>query len=211
MSSLTFLFVAKPSDSRTVLKLSVKWRRIGIVPALPAASISYCMAPLPGAVWQSLPHGVSDQFKLQGLRRDPSRLFTALYMCSSRGTNTPAVTDRLREYRTLLVFGAIFTFLVDSYPLYAASALAANSFVRSSFAGKRTSSLLPRPCHVLRLIFLDSRLPPFRDPDVREAGLPMGVECLGVPDGGYDAVPIHLLQVREAHQGEESVCVRLRT
>lgn len=38
----------------------------------------------------------------------------------------------------LLVFSGIFTFLVDAYPLYAASALAANSFARSSFAaGKR--------------------------------------------------------------------------
>lgn len=34
----------------------------------------------------------------------------------------------------LLVFSGVFTFLVDGYPLYAASALAANSFVRSSFA-----------------------------------------------------------------------------
>ena len=36
--------------------------------------------------------------------------------------------------RTLLVFSGVFTFLVDAYPLYAASALAANSFARSSFA-----------------------------------------------------------------------------
>ncbi|KAI9794588.1 MAG: hypothetical protein M1816_004475 [Peltula sp. TS41687] len=35
---------------------------------------------------------------------------------------------------TILVFTGIFTFLVDAYPLYAASALAANSFARSSFA-----------------------------------------------------------------------------
>ncbi|MCJ1351001.1 MAG: hypothetical protein MMC33_000983 [Icmadophila ericetorum] len=35
---------------------------------------------------------------------------------------------------TLLVFSGVFTFLVDAYPLYAASALAANSFARSSFA-----------------------------------------------------------------------------
>ena len=35
--------------------------------------------------------------------------------------------------RTLLVFSGIFTFLVDAYPLYAASSLAANSFARSSF------------------------------------------------------------------------------
>ncbi|XMA17383.1 hypothetical protein WAI453_010174 [Rhynchosporium graminicola] len=36
--------------------------------------------------------------------------------------------------QTLLVFSGIFTFLVDAYPLYAASSLAANSFARSSFA-----------------------------------------------------------------------------
>ncbi|KAJ9133049.1 Major facilitator superfamily transporter [Pleurostoma richardsiae] len=35
---------------------------------------------------------------------------------------------------TLLVFNGVFTFLVDAYPLYAASALAANAFVRCSFA-----------------------------------------------------------------------------
>ncbi|KAF9876270.1 bicyclomycin resistance [Colletotrichum karsti] len=34
----------------------------------------------------------------------------------------------------VLVFTGIFTFLVDAYPLYAASALAANAFVRCSFA-----------------------------------------------------------------------------
>ncbi|KAI9757805.1 MAG: hypothetical protein M1815_006108 [Lichina confinis] len=34
----------------------------------------------------------------------------------------------------LLIFSGIFTFLVDAYPVYAASALAANSFARSSFA-----------------------------------------------------------------------------
>lgn len=31
-------------------------------------------------------------------------------------------------------YAGIFTFLVESYPLYAASALAANSFARSAFA-----------------------------------------------------------------------------
>jgi MFS family permease len=36
---------------------------------------------------------------------------------------------------TILVFSGVFTFLVEAYPLYAASALAANSFARSSFAG----------------------------------------------------------------------------
>ncbi|KUL81440.1 hypothetical protein ZTR_09543 [Talaromyces verruculosus] len=37
---------------------------------------------------------------------------------------------------TVLVFSGIFTFLVDAYPLYAASALAANSFLRNIFAGE---------------------------------------------------------------------------
>lgn len=37
--------------------------------------------------------------------------------------------------RTILVYSGIFTFLVDAYPLYSASALAANSFMRSSFGG----------------------------------------------------------------------------
>ncbi|KAI0403017.1 major facilitator superfamily domain-containing protein [Xylaria palmicola] len=35
---------------------------------------------------------------------------------------------------TLLVFNGVFTFLVDTYPLYAASALAANSCLRCTFA-----------------------------------------------------------------------------
>ncbi|GAD99243.1 MFS transporter [Paecilomyces variotii No. 5] len=34
---------------------------------------------------------------------------------------------------TILVYSGVFTFLVDAYPTYAASALAANSFARSSF------------------------------------------------------------------------------
>ena len=44
------------------------------------------------------------------------------------------VTDRTSTSSVLLVFSGVFTFLVDAYPLYAASALAANSFTRSSFA-----------------------------------------------------------------------------
>ncbi|KAJ5088275.1 hypothetical protein N7456_011891 [Penicillium angulare] len=35
----------------------------------------------------------------------------------------------------ILVFAGVFTFLVDAYPTFAASALAANSFMRSSFGG----------------------------------------------------------------------------
>ena len=33
------------------------------------------------------------------------------------------------------MYSGIFTFLVDAYPTFAASALAANSFVRSTFGG----------------------------------------------------------------------------
>ena len=51
--------------------------------------------------------------------------------------------------RVILVFSGIFTFLVDAYPLYAASALAANSFARSSFAAAfplfGPASKLPHP------------------------------------------------------------------
>lgn len=46
----------------------------------------------------------------------------------------PIIASAVFGTGTLLVFSGVFTFLVDAYPLYAASALAANSFVRSSFA-----------------------------------------------------------------------------
>jgi multidrug resistance protein len=45
----------------------------------------------------------------------------------------PIIGSAVFGMGTLLVFSGIFTFLVDAYPLYAASALAANSFARSSF------------------------------------------------------------------------------
>ena len=47
-----------------------------------------------------------------------------------------------RTNRTLLIYSGVFTFLVDAYPLYAASALAANVFARCSFAG----TVLPLLC-----------------------------------------------------------------
>ncbi|RFU29946.1 hypothetical protein B7463_g6396, partial [Scytalidium lignicola] len=45
----------------------------------------------------------------------------------------PIVGSAIFGMGTILVFTGIFTFLVDAYPLYAASSLAANSFARSSF------------------------------------------------------------------------------
>ena len=44
------------------------------------------------------------------------------------------IVFRWSGFPTLIPSSGIFTFLVDAYPLYAASALAANSFARSSFA-----------------------------------------------------------------------------
>lgn len=46
----------------------------------------------------------------------------------------PIIGSAIFGLGTLLVFSGIFTFLVDAYPQYAASALAANAFVRCAFA-----------------------------------------------------------------------------
>ncbi|ETS82306.1 hypothetical protein PFICI_07308 [Pestalotiopsis fici W106-1] len=48
----------------------------------------------------------------------------------------PIIGSAVFGMGTLLVFTGIFTFLVDAYPLYAASALAANAFARCAFAGE---------------------------------------------------------------------------
>ncbi|KAK2762839.1 hypothetical protein FQN54_001014 [Arachnomyces sp. PD_36] len=45
----------------------------------------------------------------------------------------PIIGSALFGAGTILVYSGIFTFLVDAYPVYAASALAANSFARSTF------------------------------------------------------------------------------
>ncbi|KIW80330.1 hypothetical protein AYO21_01232 [Fonsecaea monophora] len=47
----------------------------------------------------------------------------------------PIVGSGFFGFGIILVFTGVFTFLVEAYPLYAASALSANSFARSSFAG----------------------------------------------------------------------------
>ncbi|PNP60175.1 hypothetical protein THARTR1_00199 [Trichoderma harzianum] len=46
----------------------------------------------------------------------------------------PIIGSAIFGLGNLLVFSSVFTFLVDAYPMYAASALAANAFVRCSFA-----------------------------------------------------------------------------
>jgi hypothetical protein len=44
-------------------------------------------------------------------------------------------TMLIKNFSMFLVFSGVFTFLVDAYPLYAASAMAANTFTRTMFAG----------------------------------------------------------------------------
>ncbi|KAF2205973.1 MFS general substrate transporter [Delitschia confertaspora ATCC 74209] len=46
----------------------------------------------------------------------------------------PIVGSAFFGMGVIMIFSGVFTFLVDAYPLYAASALAANSFARSMFA-----------------------------------------------------------------------------
>ncbi|KAF2837454.1 MFS general substrate transporter [Patellaria atrata CBS 101060] len=46
----------------------------------------------------------------------------------------PIIFSAIFGCGVILVYSGVFTFLVDCYPVYAASALAANSFARSSFA-----------------------------------------------------------------------------
>ncbi|KAK6003316.1 hypothetical protein QM012_001161 [Aureobasidium pullulans] len=46
----------------------------------------------------------------------------------------PIIFSGIFGLGNIFVFSGVFTFLVECYPLYAASALAANSFARSSFA-----------------------------------------------------------------------------
>ncbi|KAL4779961.1 major facilitator superfamily domain-containing protein [Aspergillus varians] len=47
----------------------------------------------------------------------------------------PIIGSGVFRARTLLVYTSVFTFLVDTYPSYAASALSTNSFARSTFGG----------------------------------------------------------------------------
>jgi uncharacterized membrane protein YvlD (DUF360 family) len=46
----------------------------------------------------------------------------------------PIIGSSIFGAGVVMIYSGIFTFLVDAYPLYAASALAANSFSRSMFA-----------------------------------------------------------------------------
>ncbi|KAI9732784.1 MAG: hypothetical protein M1834_003722 [Cirrosporium novae-zelandiae] len=88
----------------------------------------------------------------------------------------------------LLVFSGVFTFLVDAYPLYAASALAANSFTRSSFA---------------------AGFPLFGVQMYNKLGYQWAtflLACLAdVADHG--AFPVYLLSIWKAHPWKEPICI----
>ncbi|KAI1366395.1 major facilitator superfamily domain-containing protein [Xylaria arbuscula] len=83
-------------------------------------------------------HGVSEpEFRLAssilGAVMVPIGLFWFAWTSLSHWI-LPIIGSGIFGCGTLLVFNGVFTFLVDTYPLYAASALAANSFLRCSFA-----------------------------------------------------------------------------
>jgi len=84
----------------------------------------------------------------------------------------------------VLVFASVFTFLVDSYPTYAASALAANSFTRKMFAA---GFLL------------------FGNAMYSKLGYQWAT-FYGYSDGCHGAISIYFLQVWEGDSQEESVC-----
>ncbi|KAF2098191.1 MFS general substrate transporter [Rhizodiscina lignyota] len=80
---------------------------------------------------------------------------------------TPIIFSGVFGVGIILVFSGVFTFLVDCYPLYAASALAANSFARSSFAaafplfGVQMYETLGYPWASSLLAFLSLAMAPF--------------------------------------------------
>lgn len=95
----------------------------------------------------------------------------------------------------LLVFSGVFTFLVDAYPVYAASALAANSFARSSFAaafplfGVQSRFEMTGDTKEAKHVWLTAADGCVHG-SVSPAGLPMGDDPARLPDGGDGPLPV---------------------
>ena len=110
--------------------------------------------------------------------------------------------------RTLLVFTGIFTFLVDAYPHYAASAMAANTFTRCTLAGEPHTDLAP-PGRVWQRcanrVSPRSGLSFVRAADVQFAGLPVGVNRAGLPDGGHAALPVLVFPARQDYSAAQQI------
>ncbi|KAI4139102.1 MAG: hypothetical protein LQ341_004357, partial [Variospora aurantia] len=93
------------------------------------------------------------------------------------------------------VFSGVFTFLVDAYPVYAASALAANSFARSSFAaafplfGVQSRFEMTGDTKEAKHVWLTAADGCVHG-SVSPAGLPMGDDPARLPDGGDGPLPV---------------------
>ncbi|KAL0941841.1 major facilitator superfamily transporter [Colletotrichum truncatum] len=118
-----------------------------------------------------------------------SAIFGAGFMC----------WRTLFALRVVLVFTGIFTFLVDAYPLYAASVLAANAFVRCMFAGKCT-------CGTNALIHSAGfRIPVVWNSNVQQAWISLGDITPRFFDRCYAPVPVYFLQIRQENQKPQSL------
>ncbi|KAI9844146.1 MAG: hypothetical protein M1837_005746 [Sclerophora amabilis] len=114
----------------------------------------------------------------------------------------PIIGSAIFGMGTLLVFSGTFTFLVDAYPLYAASALGANSATRSSFAAAFPlfgiqSERRDAPCSTT---LLDHEIIHWLTDDgsVREARIPMGDVASRLLDIGDDAIPVRASLVQNS-------------
>ncbi|KAJ3560579.1 hypothetical protein NPX13_g9254 [Xylaria arbuscula] len=146
-------------------------------------------------------HGVSEpEFRLAssilGAVMVPIGLFWFAWTSLSHWI-LPIIGSGIFGCGTLLVFNGVFTFLVDTYPLYAASALAANSFLRCSFAGK--SFVIFAPEILSRALCVSA----VRKAALPGGGLSMGVECACVHNIGAHAATLYFLPFRETVATEE--------
>jgi hypothetical protein len=138
---------------------------------------------------------------------------------------------QLTSFRSIfMVFSGVFTFLVECYPLYAASALAANSFLRSMFAagfplfGTASKSNFQQACR--QSFILGGEAYGTKTCSVSQPRLPMGDVCArhdyvatstfpvsrwiieSLAKLEADANKVHLLPVRKADSRKEPILRR---
>lgn len=122
---------------------------------------------------------------------------------------SPRVSERVSMKMADLDF-----MIVDTYPLYAASALAANSFLRCIFAGEWILPIPTSKCthffFVLSILFLDGQLtmtlllitysciPLVWQTAVSKPGIPVGVQLACIRHTGSHAVAVCFLLLWEA-------------
>lgn len=114
----------------------------------------------------------------------------------------------------LLVFSGVFTFLVDAYPVYAASALAANSFARSSFAaafplfGVQSRFEMTGDTKEAKHVWLTAADGCVHG-SVSPAGLPMGDDPARLRDGGDGPLPVSGSSTAGRHLSSSAVATWL--